>query len=126
MTDISGNFGVNSHSFDKAKPKDANVKPEAAHTKKDTNAPIDLDKSPAALSGKAMVKTNSAKARENAEYKFDPKKVEEDIREFQAFYAVKDVMEDYKQDLIKKGYDETAADDKAQMFAMCLLSNQNV
>lgn len=128
MTDITGNFGVNAHNYQREDigTKRAHVCPscDEVHEESPKQA-IDLDKNPAALSGKAMIKTNGAKAKEGA-YVFDPKKVEEDLQEFQAIWTVKESMDEYKQALIDKGYEETAAQEKAAVYAACLLSVQNV
>lgn len=129
MTDITGNFGVNAHNYQREDigTKRAHVCPscDEVHEESPKQA-IDLDKNPAALSGKAMIKTNGAKAKESA-YVFDPKKVEEDVLEFKVLNLVTESAKEYEQELIKNGCDKDKATEKALAYAAGLLYySQNV
>ncbi len=127
MADITGNFSVNPHGYtnENISKKASQPAQSSCHGEEVKKPEIDLGKDPNAISGKTLVRTSNV-GRKPEGYEFDPKKVEEDVREFQAYYAVKDTMDEYKKDLVKNGYDPVAADEKAMMFADCLLSNENV
>lgn len=66
-------------------------------------------------------------------YKFDPKNVEKDIKEFQNEYYdavvrrdLRDVADEYEQSLIASGIEPTSAYEKAEIFRACLEHNKNV
>jgi len=66
-------------------------------------------------------------------YKFDPKNVEDDVKEFEEEYYnakiqcdLRDVVGEYEQALIDAGVEPTSAYEKAEIFRACLESTQNV
>lgn len=127
VTDITGNFGVNTSKYTQ---DIARTEKPCAHkdcSSCDEDAPkesMDLNRDPASVSGRSLVKTQSAGKK--GDYVFDPKQVEADLKEFQTLWLVKESADEYKQSLIQNGYEETAAQEKAAIYAACLLTSQNV
>lgn len=127
VTDITGNFGVNASKYTQDVTRTEKPCAHKGCPSCDEDAPkerMDLNRDPASVSGRSLVKTQSAGKK--GEYVFDPKRVEDDLKEFQALWLVKQSADEYKQNLIDNGYEETAAQEKAAVFAACLLSVQNV
>lgn len=96
MTDISGNFSINHHyENNEIQPKKECAGECCSQDKACENkTQVDLDKQPAAVSGRALVK----KADKTGEYKFDPKKVEDDVQEYMLLaQTAKDTYQSFKE-----------------------------
>lgn len=114
MTDIQGNYNISYNNG--IEPKKAQKDCQSPKEAVDCNDKLqltNLNDSPAAISGKAMVKPKG-------EYKFDPQKVENDVLEFKILEDVKEMAETYKAELIQNGCDEKTADEKARMLSRML------
>ncbi len=117
MTDIQGNYGVNTHKYDNMehKGKKAPECPNKELSAKDVDK-TNLNDDPNAVSGRAMV--NSIKKTED-NYKFDPKNVEDDTESFaiaSGSFAMK-LAKNYEE----MGYSPEVAARKAAHVATSLL-----
>lgn len=117
MTDISGNFSINHHyENNEIQPKKECTGECCSQDKACENkTQVDLDKQPAAVSGRALVK----KADKTGEYKFDPKKVEDDVQEYMLLaQTAKDTYQSFKE----AGLSDEEAQNKTVDFAEALYS----
>lgn len=121
MTDITGNFGINPH-YDKDIQPKKECAGECCSQEQgkacETPSRVDLDKQPAAVSGRALVK----KADKTGEYKFDPKQVENDVQEYMLLAeTAKDTFNSYK----KAGLSDEEAQNKTLEFMEALYTGLN-
>lgn len=121
MTDITGNFGVNTRNNEYANTKHVCADTKCCHNEEDTvnEKTTDLNESPAYVSGRAMVKPSSIKT---SDYKFDPKNIEDDVADFnEKFNEAFAVATEMKNGLVAQGYDEKTAQEMAAKFVACLM-----
>jgi len=125
MTDITGNFGVNTHSYtsENIGKKASQPANGSCHGEEVKKPEINLDNDPNAISGKTLVKSSTVGKKASSDYQFDPKNIENDVREFQAYQAAAEVAEDYEKELIEKGCDPNIAANKKEAFLSCLLTH---
>lgn len=121
MTDISGNFSINHHYDSEIQPKKectGECCNQEANKTCDNKAQVDLDKQPAAVSGRALVK----KADKTGEYKFDHKKVEEDVQEYMLLaQTAQDTLNSFKE----AGFSDEEAQEKTIKFMESLYLGLN-
>ena len=120
MTDISGNFSINHHyENNEIQPKKECAGECCSQDKACENKThVDLDKQPAAVSGRALVK----KADKTGEYKFDPKKVEEDVQEYMLLaQTAQDTLNSFKE----AGFSDEEAQEKTIEFMESLYLGLN-
>lgn len=112
MTDITGTYGINPH-YDKDIQAKKECTGECCGQEQDkaceTPSQVDLDKQPAAVSGRALVK----KADKTGEYKFDPKQVENDVQEYK---LLRDIIGDTLAAYRQAGFDKETARQKTFDF----------
>ncbi len=128
MADITNaaQIGVNQHSYDFNSKKAQNDSKNISDETLNNNEPSKILNSLDAMSVYNQGKINTKKAgKAEGEYKFDPKNVSDDVKDFQeTFDIVKDVSSEYMQALINKGYEPSAAMEKAGQFASLLLGGE--
>lgn len=120
MTDISGNFSINHHyENNEIQPKKECAGECCSQDKACENkTQVDLDKQPAAVSGRALVK----KADKTGEYKFDPKKVEDDVQEYMLLaQTAQDTLNSFKE----AGFSDEEAQEKTIDFMESLYLGLN-
>ncbi len=126
MTDITGNFGVNSHSNygneNVSGKKGTPAETSSSSVRRETEHETDLGKQPGAITGQTIVKHSSAIKDKSGEYTFDAGNVEDDVYTFQ---LLADFTKECREQLIAAGMEESAAQEKALAYAECLLSSQN-
>ncbi len=123
MTDISGNFSINHHyESSEIQPKRecaGECCNQEANNSCDNKVQVNLDKQPAAVSGRALVKKADNKT---SEYKFDPKKVEEDVQEYMLLaQTAQDTLNSFKE----AGFSDEEAQEKTIEFMESLYMGLN-
>lgn len=123
MTDITGNFGINAYNHNDRSHKNGGKSAESSRCSDCDDLKefeTDLGKHPCAIDGQLLVNRTQKTDNIDGEYKFDPKKIEEDVIQFQ---LLADFAQSLKGSYMEKGFTEEQADLKVDAAIRCLINN---
>ena len=123
MTDITGNFGINAYNHNDRSHRSGEKSAESSQCSDCDDlkeCETDLGKHPCAIDGQLLVNRAQRTDNKDGEYKFDPKRVEEDVLIFQ---VIADFAQSLKEIYTEKGLTEEQVDLKVDAAIRCLINN---